>query len=67
MQGGSGSQATQEGSQATRQGTRNYDQRPFKLHGRIDMTITFGGRVLTTPVYIKMDTEEPLLLSEGVC
>lgn len=46
---------------------RNYDQRLFKLHGRMDMTITFGGRVLTTSVYIKMDTEEPLLLSEGVC
>ena len=45
---------------------RNYDQRPFTLHGKMDMTITFGGRVLTTPVYIKMDTEEPLLLSEGV-
>ena len=46
---------------------RNYDQRPFKLHGKMDLTISFAGRVLTTPVYIKMDTEEPLLLSEGVC
>ena len=46
---------------------RNYDQRPFNLHGKMEMTITFGGRMLTTPVYIKMDTEEPLLLSEGVC
>ncbi len=46
---------------------RNYDRRPFKLHGRIDMTISFAGRMLTTPVYIKMDAEEPLLLSEGVC
>ena len=46
---------------------RNYDARPFKLHGRMDLTISFDGRMLTTPVYIKMDAEEPLLLSEGVC
>ena len=46
---------------------RNHDQRPFKLHGKMDLTISFAGRKLTTPVYIKMDTEEPLLLSEGVC
>ena len=44
-----------------------YDRRPFKLHGKMDLTISFEGKVLTTPVYIKMDTEEPLLLSEGVC
>ena len=37
---------------------RNYDQRPFKLHGRVDLTISFGGRMLTTPVYIKVDTVE---------
>ena len=30
----------------------------------MDLTISFAG---TTPVYLKMDTEEPLLLSEGVC
>ena len=46
---------------------RNYDQRPFKLHGRMDLTISFAGQMLTTPVYIKLDAEEPLLLSEGVC
>ena len=33
----------------------------------MDLTITFGGCVLTTPVNIKVDTVEPLLLSEGVC
>ena len=46
---------------------RNYDQRPFKLHGRMDLKISFVGREIVTPVYIKMDTNEPLLLSEGVC
>ncbi len=46
---------------------RNYDQRPFKLHGMINLSISFAGQVLTTTVYVKMDTVEPLLLSEGVC
>ena len=46
---------------------RNYDQRPFKLHGRVDLKISFAGREMITPVYIKMDNDEPLLLSEGVC
>ena len=46
---------------------RNYDQRPFTLHGRLDLDITFAGKTMTTPVYIKMDAEEQLLLSEGVC
>ena len=46
---------------------RNYDKSPFMLHGRLDITIAFSGKVLTTPVYIKKDAEEPLLLSEGVC
>ena len=46
---------------------RNYDQRPFALHGRMDLDITFAGKTMTTPVYIKLDAEEQLLLSEGVC
>lgn len=46
---------------------RNYDQRPFKLHGRMDLDITFAGKTMTTAVYIKMDPGEQLLLSEGVC
>lgn len=45
----------------------NYDQQPFKLNGQMDLAVSFAGRVLTTPIYIEMDTEEPLLLSEGVC
>ena len=46
---------------------RNFDQQPFKLHGRMDLKISFAGQEMITPVYIKMDTDEPLLLSEGVC
>lgn len=33
----------------------------------MDLTVSLAGQMLTTPVYIKMDTLEPLLLSEGVC
>lgn len=50
-----------------RQTARNYDQKPFKLHGRMDLDITFYGKVMRTPVYIKMDASDQLLLSEGVC
>ena len=39
----------------------------FTLHGRIDLDITFEGLTMRTPVYIKLDASEPLLLSEGVC
>ena len=46
---------------------RNYDGCPFTLHGRIDLDIRFEGVTMQTPVYIKLDVEEPLLLSEGVC
>ena len=44
-----------------------YDWQPFKPHEKIDLTISFEGKVLTTLVYIKTDTEELLLLSEAVC
>ena len=46
---------------------RNYDQRPFKLDGRMDLDITFNGKAIRTPVYIKIDAHEQLLLLEGVC
>ena len=45
----------------------SYDQRPFKLHGKIMLDITFLDKTLRTPVYVKMDAPDPLLLSEGVC
>ena len=46
---------------------RTYDQRPFQLDGRMDLSIEFNGTTMTTPVYIKMDAHDQLLLSEGVC
>ena len=46
---------------------RSYDQRTFKLDGKVDMDITFCGTTMRTPVYIKLDAAEQLLLSEGVC
>ena len=44
-----------------------YDQKPLKLDGRLDLDITFQGQTMCTPVYVKMDAHDPLLLSEGVC
>ena len=44
-----------------------YDQKPFTLHGRMDLGITFDGKTICTAVYIKIDSRDPLLLSEGVC
>ena len=46
---------------------RNYDQTPFTLDGWMDLDLTFDGRTMCTPVYIKSDAHEQLLLSEGVC
>ena len=46
---------------------RNYDQTPFTLDGRMDLDITFNGKTMRTPVYIKTNAHEQLLLSEGVC
>ena len=46
---------------------QNYDQRPFKFHGRMDLSLFCWRDALTMSVYIKMDTPEPLLLSDGVC
>ena len=44
-----------------------YDQRSFKLDGRIKLEVEFGGKTMETIVYIKMDAREQLLLSVGVC
>ena len=46
---------------------RTYSQERFKLDGRMDLDVTFGDKTMCTPVYIKMDAHNPLLLSEGVC
>ena len=46
---------------------RTFDHKPFSLDGRLDLDITFGGKTMRTPIYLKMDSREQLLLSEGVC
>ena len=45
----------------------NYDSRPFRLDGRMNLEIEFLDMVMTTPIYDKMDAHEQLLLFEGVC
>ena len=45
---------------------RTYDQKPFSLDGRMDLDVTFDGQTMRTPIYVKMDLHNPLLLSEGV-
>ena len=44
-----------------------YDRKQFSLDGRLDLDLTFGEKMMTTPVYLKMDAVDQLLLSEGVC
>ncbi len=46
---------------------RTYDQKPFKLDGRMDLDISFGDKTMCTPISINMNAKEQLLLSEGVC
>ena len=43
-----------------------YNQQPFQLHGLMDLDITFGEKTIVTPVYIKMNAHNQLLLSVGV-
>ena len=44
-----------------------YDNRPIKLNGKLELDIVFGGKTVTTPIYLKMDAGDQLLLSEGIC
>lgn len=48
-------------------GPWTYDRRPFSLDGKMDLDISFGDITMKTPMYVKIDAPEPLLLSEGVC
>ena len=41
---------------------RTYNQRPFLLDGLMYLDISFCGTSMKTPVYIKLDAAEPLLL-----
>ena len=45
----------------------NYDRRPFQLDGWVNLDIEFLDKTMTTPIYVKMDAHEQLLLFEGVC
>ena len=44
-----------------------YDHRPFTLDGKLELDITFNNHTMCTPIYVKMDARDSLLLSEGVC
>ena len=44
-----------------------YDRRQFKLDGRLDLDDDFDDKTMNTPIYVKMDAHDDLLLSEGVC
>ena len=44
-----------------------YNNQQFQLDAQMDLDIAFGETTIRTPVYLKMDTQEQLLLSEGVC
>ena len=46
---------------------KRHDQRSFTLDGRLDLVIEFDNKVLHTPVYMKMDSPDQLLLPESVC
>ena len=46
---------------------RTYNQKSFQLDGCMDLDILFDGNTMHTPVYVKMDAHDQLLLSEGVC
>ena len=46
---------------------RTYVREPFHLDGCIDLDVSFNERTMKTTVYLKMDAQDQLLLSEGVC
>ena len=46
---------------------RNYDGQPFQLDEVMNLDITFDDKTICTSVYIKMNANDQLLLSEGVC
>ena len=46
---------------------RMYHQKPFSLDGRIDLDVSFADKKMRTPIYVKMDAHDQLLLSEGIC
>ena len=49
------------------QESRTYISERFNLDGHLDLDITFIEKTMKTPVYLKMEAVDELLLSEGVC
>ena len=46
---------------------RTYDRKIFTLDGRLDLDVCFNGVTMNTPIYVKLDAADQLLLGEGVC
>ena len=46
---------------------KTYDRQPFNLNGWLELEITFGEKMMTTTLYVKMNAHDELLLSEVVC
>ena len=44
-----------------------YDHKPIRLDGKLELDIVFDDKAVQTPVYLKMNSTDQLLLSEGVC
>ena len=63
----SGARLRKKGFKKADKVPRTYSQQPFVLDGRMDLDVTFGDKKMKTPIYIKMDAHDQLLLSEGVC
>ena len=47
--------------------SRTYVREPFRLDGCIDLNISFDEKTMKTPVYVKMDAQDQLLLLEVEC
>ena len=45
----------------------NYNKKPFRLDGKLELDVSFQDRTMTTDIYVKMDALEPLLLSKALC
>jgi len=44
-----------------------YDRWQFQLDGYLNLDVTFDQQIIHTPVYVKIDAHDDLLLSEGLC
>lgn len=46
---------------------RMYNRQPFSLDGHMDLSFSFGDKVMATPIHVKMNAPDQLVLSKGVC